>query len=231
MIKRLIVKKLKEKYFIYDRVSFDNHILSFSQEGEDIFLSRYFKNKESGFYVDVGAHHPQRYSNTFVLYKKGWTGINIDAAPGSMKNFERLRPDDINLEIAVADNPGHYQYYQFEESALNTLDNNLANEYISQDRVLLSTVEVETKRLKDIFDNYLPAGTDIDLLNIDVEGFDYEVLISNDWSKFRPEIVLTESLEFKSLDNLDQCKVCRFLYKKEYKLIAKTFNTLFFKRN
>src|SRR5215510_10661697 len=60
---------------------------SFSQQGEDLILARLFEGQRRGFYVDVGAHHPRRFSNTFLLYRRGWRGLNIDAAPGSMRLF------------------------------------------------------------------------------------------------------------------------------------------------
>lgn len=61
--------------------------LSFSQEGEDMLLDRFFMNQKDGFYVDVGAHHPERFSNTNYYYLRGWRGINIEADPSLMKEF------------------------------------------------------------------------------------------------------------------------------------------------
>ena len=74
---------------------------SYSQEGEDLLLRRIFEHQKNGFYVDVGAHHPFRFSNTYLLYKCGWRGINIDAMPGSMRLFRRFRARDINIECGV----------------------------------------------------------------------------------------------------------------------------------
>src|SRR5690349_18351333 len=75
---------------------------SYSQEGEDMVLRRVFEHKAHGFYVDVGAHHPMRFSNTYFFYRRGWRGINIDARPGSKREFDRARPRDINVECGVA---------------------------------------------------------------------------------------------------------------------------------
>ena len=76
---------------------------SYSQEGEDIILARIFGKQQNGFYVDVGAHHPYRFSNTYFFYKRGWKGINIDAMPGSMKIFNKYRPRDKNIEAGISD--------------------------------------------------------------------------------------------------------------------------------
>ena len=64
------------------------------------FLKKNF-SKSLDTFIDVGAHHPMRFSNTYLFYKKKWKGINIDPLPGSMKLFNKLRPRDINLELGV----------------------------------------------------------------------------------------------------------------------------------
>ena len=75
---------------------------SYSIEGEDrIVRTLLWRKHDKGFYVDVGAHHPFRFSNTYLFYTQGWSGINIDATPGSMKAFNKYRPRDINLEVGV----------------------------------------------------------------------------------------------------------------------------------
>ena len=99
---------------------------AWSQEGEDLILARYFESVPRGFFVDVGAHHPFRFSNTCLLYKQGWRGVNIDAMPGSMGPFRRARPRDINLEIGIGTQTGIAHYFVFNEPALNTFDPELA---------------------------------------------------------------------------------------------------------
>lgn len=79
---------------------------SYAQQGEDLILREILNYASTGFYVDVGAHHPFRFSNTYLFYKQGWRGINIDAMPGSMTLFHRFRPRDINIECGVANNGG-----------------------------------------------------------------------------------------------------------------------------
>ena len=92
---------------------------SWSQEGEDQILRRIFEGQRIGFYVDVGAHHPKRFSNSYLFYKRGWHGINIDAMPGSMRVFDATRPRDINLEMGIGLSIGQLDYYVFDEPAFN----------------------------------------------------------------------------------------------------------------
>src|SRR5581483_8094739 len=87
--------------------------LVYSQEGEDLLLARLFDGQKKGFYVDVGAHHPFRFSNTYLLYLNGWRGINIDAMPGSMAAFRKLRPRDINIECMVSQDPRPLRFFQY----------------------------------------------------------------------------------------------------------------------
>ncbi|AFZ46692.1 hypothetical protein Cyast_0718 [Cyanobacterium stanieri PCC 7202] len=119
---------IKGKYYTYLITQYKYHQLSFSQEGEDRILNRFFERQEKGFYVDVGAHHPQRFSNTYLFYLKGWRGINIDPLPGSMEKFNQLRSNDINLELAISNQNESLTYYQFNEPALNGFSEDLAKE-------------------------------------------------------------------------------------------------------
>ena len=94
-----LIRSVKKKYI--DGGGY--WLKSYSQEGEDIILARIFGKQQNGFYVDVGAHHPYRFSNTYFFYKRGWKGINIDAMPGSMKIFNKYRPRDKNIEAGISD--------------------------------------------------------------------------------------------------------------------------------
>lgn len=170
-------------------------VIHYSQEGEDIGLVRMLGSSQKGFFVDVGAHHATRFSNTYALYRKGWRGVNIDATPGSMDSFNRIRPEDINLEIAVSDRNEKLAFSIFKEGALNTFDSVLANSYVAGGWELNGTVELSVRPLADIFAEYLPAGQKIDLLSIDVEGEDLAVLRSNNWEKYCPDTIVIEALD------------------------------------
>jgi FkbM family methyltransferase len=199
----------------------------YSQEGEDRILWRLFEEQERGFYVDVGAHHPIRFSNTFLFYRAGWSGINCDATPGSMAPFARIRPRDINLELAISDAGGALSFYGFDEPALNTFDPKLATEYSAHAR-LIQRKTVPTVPLREVLTRYLPAGTPIDFMSVDVEGFDLSVLRSNDWTRYRPTVLLVECAGV-SLAALDAAPLGQFVKAVGYQICAKTVRTTFFK--
>lgn len=204
---------------------------SYSQEGEDMILRRIFEKQKTGFYVDIGAHHPKRFSNTYHFYKKGWRGINIDAKPGCMEIFRRIRPRDINLEFAISNKRRTLIYYCFNEPALNGFSKTLSIERNKKEEYkIIDEIKIETLTLAEVLDTYLPSDTTIDFLSIDVEGLDFQVLTSNDWSKYKPNVVLVEDLNF-SFDSPDNSKIYKFLIDKGYHIVAKTINTVFYINN
>ena len=200
----------------------------YSQEGEDILLNRIFENKASGLFVDVGAHHPKRFSNTFLLYKKGWHGINIDPLPGNMKIFKKIRPRDINLEIAVSHKEQELTYYMFNEPALNSFSKTIAMQHQNGHYKIEKRIKVPSLPLSKILTNHLPKRQIIDVLNVDVEGLDLEVLRSNDWKNYRPKIILVEILH-SSLNAINSEPIYKFLGKMGYSLVSKLFHTCIFK--
>ncbi len=217
--------KVVVKYLIHCANFSPFTIKSYSQEGEDLVLGRLF-NKNDGFYVDVGAHHPERFSNTFLFYKKGWRGINIDAMPDSMKVFRRQRPRDINLEVPIAKERKTLTYYKFNEPALNGFSKETALSVGGPYRIVAQQ-QMETYPLKEILERYVSKEQEIDLFTIDVEGLDLEVLQSNDWEKFRPKVVLVEQLR-SSIHQLSKDPIYLFLLDRGYHLHAKTYNTAFY---
>lgn len=204
--------------------------LSYSQEGEDLLLRRIFEGQSAGFYVDIGAHHPKRFSNTHIFYASGWRGINVEPNPVVAAKFARERKRDINLQFGVASHRGELLYYEFDDPALNTFDKNLAveREATTSYRVI-ATQKITVDRLDSLLESYLPAGSAIDFLTVDVEGLDLDVLKSNDWNRFRPRCVLTEALDTPlSIESLAHSPLIVYMQAQEYRLFAKTYNSLCF---
>jgi FkbM family methyltransferase len=211
---------------------------SYSQMGEDMVIKYLLMHqsgqvisqlKPNGLYVDVGACHPRRFSNTYYFYQLGWNGINIDPNPGCMAAFRRLRPRDINLEVGVGKEMTSKSYYFFEDPVYNTLSQELALGYQAKGNVLLGKTQVRVDTLAAILLEYLPKGTPIDFLSIDVEGFDLAVLQSNDWLAYRPKIVVVEELSLLGgYANLSKNPICQFMLDQSYELVTWLGHNLFF---
>ena len=231
IVKIILPKNVIEKLNIIKNNYFDGFSLkSYSQEGEDMILRRLFEKQKTGFYVDVGAHHPKRFSNTFFFYKKGWRGINIDAMPNSMSLFNKIRPRDINLEIPISDKKQKLKYYMFNEAALNCFSKELAEKRNGKyDYKIISEKEMETSTLEEILEKHLPYDQEIDFMSIDVEGLDLQVLKSNNWRLFRPKIVLMEVID-SSINEIADSKEYKYLAEFGYETFAKTVNTVIFQR-
>lgn len=200
---------------------------SYAQEGEDLVVERLLEGKRNGFYVEVGCHHPYRFSNTFLFYKKGWRGICIDPLPGTKSSFNKNRPRDLCIEMGVDEKFSKLTYYMFNEPALNTFDKSLADRRDGlKGYYIIGTTDIEVRPLADILKN-INNVPDIDLLSIDVEGFDFQVLKSNDWKKFSPRIIIAECLTAELAD-IDSDPVAKYLTDLGYKIYAKTGNSIIF---
>lgn len=212
------ISRFKESFFSGFRRQ------SYSQEGEDLILLRFFENKSEGFYIDVGAYHPKRFSNTYVFYKKGWKGINIDARPKSMNLFKRVRPRDVNIECGIGTKAGILTYYEFDEPALNGFSDTLSIERDQNTEYkIVRKTPVNVYPLSVVLESNLDASQEIDFMSIDVEGFDLMVLESNNWLKYRPKLILIESLNNGTKD-----EIAEYLKSLGYTFFAKTVNTIFY---
>lgn len=181
---------------------------SFSADGEDLILWKMFGGKKNGFYVDVGSLHPKYVSNTYKLYKCGWRGINIDPNPATKKLFDLYRRNDINLQIGIAAEESELIYHEFEFAGLNTLDEEYARFRTEQKgNKIVRKSSVPCLPLRTVFEKHL-HNNEIDVLDVDVEGFDLDVLKSNDWEKYRPKVILVEDRVFRNKINQSET----FLY-------------------
>lgn len=225
---KLIRKNIKNWVWAYtDWVSYK----SYSGEGEDMILRKIFYKKKKGFYIDIGAYHPKKSSNTYFFYKKGWHGINIDAMPGSMKLFNQLRKRDINLETPLGKDGETVKYYEFADRALNGFESPKLQEKDSsksQNR-LIKIHQLKSSSLNHIMENYLPKDQKIDFMTIDVEGQEFLILESFDFGKYKPDWILAEIWDY-SFERNDNGNLDKLLKSYGYQPIAKTLNTIFYHR-
>jgi FkbM family methyltransferase len=180
---------------------FPSYYLSCSQFGEDMIVRNLLADVLTGFYVDIGAHHPVYYSNTYHFYRSGWRGINVDALPGSMEAFNLLRPRDINVEACVNVAPHQTrEFFQFDSPALSTICPEEADRAVREAHgKIVNRLAIQTVTLSGLLDQYLLPGQSIDFLSIDVEGLDELILMAHDFTRYRPRVVVFER---KGLDPL-----------------------------
>ena len=181
-----------------------------------MILRYYFPNSQ-GFYVDIGAFDPRKISNTYHFFQKGWRGINVDGNEVAIAQFNRYRPNDINVFSCIGNvaQPQRITFYKFYDPALNTFKVDelpRIKKYHQLDPI--ETVEVPLCSLTHLLDKHAPTGQPIDFISIDVEGADFDVLQSNDWVKYRPKAVLIES--HQDIESMLSSELYHYLKEREF---------------
>ncbi len=197
---------------------------TYSLFGEDLAALKFFKNEKKGFYVDIGCYHPTHINNTYLLYKKGWNGINIDVSQFSIDLFKFMRPDDLNYKCAVSETKKKVNlYYQKEHSQLTSINKLTAKKFI---KGRLKKKIINSFSLEEILSWGKYKDYEIDFLDVDVEGADLQVLKGLNFSKRKPKLICVEIHQ----KNFKKHKIYRFLIKKKYKLIWHVSFSFLFKR-
>ena len=169
--------------------------ISWSQGGEDLALLSLFGGKKIGAYLDIGAHHPNRFSVTRHLYQRGWRGVNVDANQVLINKFDEVRVRDINLCCAVGQK-NSYEFTVFTEPAVSTVNPDWKAKFISENFEVDRVEKVLGRKLRSIYDEFFGV-IPVDLLTIDAEGADFEILQSMEFSTLDderfPKILLLET--------------------------------------
>ena len=182
----------KTIYFIIQKLKKNKYRkISYSGGGIDLIIEHYFRNKKKGVYIDVGAYHPVMGSNTFKLFNKGWSGINIDLDFHTIDIFNNFRPKDDNVIAAVSDKIEKKKlYFHHNRSAINTLEKKKGGKS-------KEIREIQTNTLNNIIENSKYKESEIDFLSIDVEGYEMRVMNGFALEKYSPKIIV---IEYHDLD-------------------------------
>ena len=182
-------------------------------EGEDLQVLELTKNIKNGFYVDAGCYHPTHLSNTFLLYKKNWNGINIDVSELSISLFNFMRSNDLNLNLAISNFEGEVTiYHQKKMSQLTTINKKISTERMQGK---IKEKKIKSQKLTTVLNNSKYKNRKIDFLNIDVEGVDLEVLKSLDFKVYRPRVICIEIIDKK----IEDSKIYNYLKNLDYKKV------------
>jgi FkbM family methyltransferase len=194
------------------------HRLSYSQFGEDITAANLLRNVEIGFYVDIGAHHPLRRSNTAHFHIRGWQGINVEPMRRGIRLFERYRPQAINLHAAIHNDAESVTLYKFRKGLVNTIIERRAEE-LSASKKSEGQEAVRALSLNDLFERHVPDGVRVNYLTIDVEGYDTEAIVAFDLDKYHPDVVCVE-IHRPDMMALSENSVVKYMFAGGYQLYA-----------
>jgi hypothetical protein len=209
----------------------------FGQWAEDVLVRKLFPTKKSqGLYVDLGAYHPYKHSNTAYFWLRGWHGINVDANPNSIKLFNSVRPADKNLWAAIIpDQDYRAGVREIELGVPAEMDSKkgisatgTVNTRLNEERGFRKKLLVPTASSRSILEDH--HITAIDYLNIDVEGVDDIALVDIDLSKLRPTVISIEDYSV-GLRQLTESKVTLLLEAHHYELAGRAGPTSIFRRH
>jgi len=171
---------------------------SFSQNGEDLAIQRLMENHPIGKYIDIGAHHPFRFSNTALLNLQGWVGTNVDANPQSFGEFKSARPHDNNVCAALGSQNSVLPYYEFQESALNTFSEDMVKKHSIQGIFPYKITHSQVIDSKQFLERIFTPNTFF--LSIDAEGMDIAILKDLDFRNFYPCLIVMENQSLSMQD-------------------------------
>ena len=211
---------------------------SYSISNVDLIIDRLFSNVDRGYYIDVGCNHPIKYNNTYLLHKRGWSGINIDLDKTSIDQFNKLRKNDHNVQALVGsfDDEEKEIYFYHERSAINTLSKKLAEKRSTKPREIIKR---NTISLNKIIENSRYKNKKINVMSIDIENHEYEVLKNFSFNKYKVDVIVTElhdltqkNLEIynQSIDFVINTNLYKLLIHNNYKLINWVNSDLIFVR-
>jgi hypothetical protein len=192
---------------------------SYSQNGEDIVCARYLP-EENGSYIDVGCGQPVHDSNTFFLYKRGWSGIVIDPIANNSKLYSVLRRKD-NFRKILIGSPSEEKeidFYEFIPYLYSTTSPSVAQKSIANGRILKSINSLQVASLSTFTPRVDPLSAS--LLSIDIEGLEMECLRSINFDIYMPRVICVE--EWDETITSSQSEVRAFLTTVNYSFVART---------
>ncbi len=181
---------------LWRRLGFDGRV-SYAQAGEDLILALIFESLGVAHpvYLDIGANHPRRFSNTYLFYRWGGRGVLVEPDPGLVPRLRRARPRDLTLGVGIAPQPGQLEFFRMSEPVLNTFSREEAESLASQGHRIVARVTVPVITIGEALAHCLRTP---DLISLDIEGMDEAVLASLDFVRYRPLVLCIETITYST---------------------------------
>ena len=208
----------------------DNRRISYSQSGEDLIIEQIFMalGRDWITYLDLGANHPTRFSNTYLFYRNGNSGVCVEPDPTVQPLFKRWRDRDILLTCGVGLEEGEADFYIMTTNTLSTFSKEEAERYQGYGRQKIAKViKLPLKPVNAIMEQHFEKCPN--LVSLDIEGMDFQILKSLDLDKWRPDVFCIETLTYtedKTERKLDE--IIEYMKSKDYIVYGDTYiNTIF----
>jgi FkbM family methyltransferase len=177
-------------------------------------------------YIDLGAWRPIRGSNTYGLYRLGFSGTAVEPNLKIKKLWRIIRPRDKFLAVGCGSGKVG-EFHVFDDlAASNTFDKNFAVQIETlQGQKVIRTLKVPLMTLEEIIDEHLKTFPKPFLLDIDIEGLDFEVISNFNFQvNKRPAIILIEDID-PTNKSPQRNRISNLLNSHGYNLAARTVAT------
>lgn len=193
---------------------------SYAIGGVDLLLGLLLRDVKSGLYLDVGANHPMRYSNTYRLYQEGWKGVAVDGNADFAPLWRSVRPRDEFVCALVSEEVKEITFDVFPDSTMSTIDPDTSRRY--SERFDSSSIRTETRTTTTLAEIWSTSGLgEIHLLSLDIEGVEPSALKGMGLGINTPGVICLE-LKNISLYDFQENETYKYLNQFGYRMICKT---------
>ena len=199
----------------------------YGQQSEDSILSIYL-TEANGTYIDIGSGQPVVGNNTYFLYRRGWRGVLIDPIRSNKTLSRIFRPGDQFKQILVFPEEGVHRFYEMYPYEYSSVFPEMIRIAQNNNAVLIRTHNLHAVNLKSLV--YKVTPFDPYVMSIDIEGADFKVVTSLDFTVFEPRVICIEHFANPIVTEVHDLH--EFLQGKNYKAVGKTsLSTIFVHRS
>jgi FkbM family methyltransferase len=155
---------------------------------EEWILKDFFKDRRDGIFVEVGANHHQRSSNTYYLETAlGWSGVAIEPQVKFAAGYREHRPRTTFVPLFISD-------VSDRTATLYVTDNDEVASVVrefSEKSGKVTPTSATTSTLDDVLDRL--GIVNIDFLSMDIELAEPQALAGFSITRFTPSLVAIEA--------------------------------------
>jgi len=175
--------------------------------GLDTRLASYITEKlpkQNRFFIEAGANDGFSQSNTYYLARRyNWHGILIEPIPELAAHCKRIRKDSVVVNCALGSDAAQGSTIQTHRAGLMSIVEGAMGDHDTQQAhlklaigyqpgIATGIISSPVRSLNSVIEEHRPNGN-IDLLSLDVEGYEAQVLAGLDLSKHRPRFICVEA--------------------------------------
>jgi FkbM family methyltransferase len=169
-----------------------------------IVYDRFFGELDAGVLVEVGAARPDYLSVGAFFRAKGWHVLSIEPNPAYQQYYakhgiqvlqyavDNRDEDDIDFTV-VSGEKEKYRGGTVTFESWSSLK--IKKEYADlKNDLAMHNIKVKVRKLNTILETHAPYVKKIDLISIDIEGWELEALSSLNFELYKPSVLIVENL-------------------------------------